>query len=197
MEAAKAIYLYVRDEIKHYWVPAGQKASATIATRAGDCWPKAILQVAMLRIAGIPARFRWIEYHKQLFLGFVPPAVYGNLSDPFPFHVLAEAYLANAWVMADATFDSSLRPDRAHDWDGRTNYIALTPDEMSADLGDTATFEERIPQIEQFFGGSPIDIEATQDKKAVDMEGEIVNLYFDFVRFRNRIEETSARLLGS
>ncbi len=194
-EAAVKIYYFVRDDIKHEWVPMGQGASATLRSRAGDCWPKSILQVALLRAAGIPARYRWLEYRKHLFAGLVPTAVYKGLADPFPFHVLAEAYLGNRWIKADATFDRILRPDRAMDWDGSTDLIALRPDEITRDLGFTTSFEERLPQIEEFFGGSSGD-DGADAEDAVDAESILVNLHFDLIRLKNRFDQASEMLLS-
>lgn len=194
-EVAVRIYEFVRDDIKHHWVPMGQKASCTLERRVGDCWPKSIAQVALLRAAGIPARFRWIEYHKTLFRGLVPTAVYEGLADPFPFHVLAEAYLNDGWVKADATFDRQLRPDRAISWDGCSDAVALHPDEISADLGFTASFEERIPQIELFFGSSSANSGDAPTTEQFDVESEVVNLHFEFVRFRNRFDEALTTVL--
>jgi len=203
-EAAIRIYYFVRDAIKHHWVPMGQTASVTLRRRVGDCWPKSILQVAMLRAVNIPARFRWLEYHKQLFAGLVPTAVYETLADPFPFHVLAETYIDDRWVRADATFDQDLRPDRAQEWDGITDLLALYPDEISKDLGFTASFEERIPEIERFFGGPSADSDGGSGSNSdvhrevgekVDVESELVNLYFEFIRFRNRFEQACGNIL--
>jgi transglutaminase-like putative cysteine protease len=190
-EAAIKIYYFVRDEIKHAWSPLPQKASTTLECKVGDCWPKSILQVAMLRAIGIPARYRWIEYHKHLFRDLVPSVIYEKLSDPFPFHVLAEVYINDCWTLADATFDKELCPDRTPNWDGFTNMIALRPDEISRDLGFTASFEERQPEIDAFFGGSPIG--PTDDR--IDVESELVNMYFEFIRFRNRVDQTFRSVL--
>ncbi len=194
-EAAVRIYGFVRDEIKHAWVPAPQKASETLEFRRGDCWPKSILQVAMLRSLGIPSRFRWIEYYKRLFRGIVPDAVYEGLSDPFPFHVLAEVYIDNRWVLADATFDKQLCPDRALAWDGSTDIIALRPDEISRDLGFTTSFEERQPEIRQFFGDSSTGSDVEPARHGIDVESELVNMYFEFVRFRNMLDKACSTIL--
>lgn len=191
-EAAVRIFYFVRDEIKHGWVPAVQRASMTLERKIGDCWPKSILQVAMLRAARIPARFRWIEYHKQLFLGLVPTAVYDTLSDPFPFHVLAEVYLDGRWVKADATFDRYLSPARTRAWDGRSDSICLNSSEISKDRGATASFEDRVPEIEEFFGGPLI---SASDSSELDLESEIVNMSFELVRFRNSFEQTCEAIM--
>lgn len=195
-EAAVRIFSFVRDEVKHEWVPMGQSASATLRSRSGDCWPKSIVQVALLRAAGIPARFRWLEYHKMLFAGLVPAAVYRGLADPFPFHVLAEVFLDDRWVRADATFDRALRPDRAVDWDGHTDTVALLPHEISRDLGFTTDFEERLPEIEAFFGGSDTGEKSAEDG-GIDAESELVNMNFDLIRLQNRLGRFGEVLLGA
>ena len=153
-ECAVAVFGFVRDAVLHAWGPQ-QSVSQTLTLLRGDCWAKAALQVALLRHRSIPARFHWFEYRKCLFEGLVPDAVYAGLADPFPFHVAAEVQLAGRWLIADASFDRYLRPERAVAWDGRGHARCLRPHEVVRDLGWTTTFEQRRPDIDAFFAALP------------------------------------------
>jgi hypothetical protein len=183
-QLAILVFEFVRDSVRHEWVSTVQSASTTLETRRGDCWPKSILQVALLRAAGIPARFRWFEYRKTAFRKLVPPFVYQRLADPFPFHAAAEVYLDDQWLLADATFDRQLSPARAGDWNGEGHHLVFSADEITRDLGFTASFEQRVPIIDEFFA-------ARGDEAGVgipeDVETDIVNMNFELIRLRNRL----------
>jgi hypothetical protein len=180
---AVLIFDFVRDSVRHEWVPSGQSASTTLETRRGDCWPKSILQVALLRGSGIPARFRWFEYRKSAFRELVPTFVYQQLADPFPFHSVAETYLGGQWLLADATFDRQLSPTRAKNWDGEGHQLVFTPDEITRDLGYTSSFEQRVPKIDEFFA-SRAEVVGTGIPE--DVETDIVNMNFELIRLRNK-----------
>jgi len=140
MEAAVKIYLFVRDEIK-YRVERPEPLEEVLQSKQGFCWNKANLQVAMLRAAGIPARYRAEPFLPQLLFVFIPEAqwrpayeVYEMVSqkpvsDLLPTvytHGLAEAYLDDKWIGCDGTFDKDLMPSALmFDWDGRHDLTAV------------------------------------------------------------------------
>jgi len=179
---AVLVFEFVRDSVRHEWVSSAQPASTTLQTRRGDCWPKSILQVALLRASGIPSRFRWFEYRKSAFRELVPTFVYQRLADPFPFHSVAEIYLEGRWLLADATFDRQLSPERAQDWNGDGHRLVFEPYEITRDLGYTASFEQRLPEIEDFFAPGAEDSGIPED-----VETDIVNMNFELIRLRNRL----------
>lgn len=68
----KAIYEFVRDEIKHSWDVQDKRvtksATEVLEQRVGICWAKANLLAAMMRACGIPAGI----CYQRLTLGDVP-----------------------------------------------------------------------------------------------------------------------------
>jgi transglutaminase-like putative cysteine protease len=66
----------------------------------GDSADKATLLVAMLRIAGIPARMRWLTLHQDVMRGLCSGALQ-------PTRAVAEIWLGGEWVATDSfTFDA-------------------------------------------------------------------------------------------
>jgi transglutaminase-like putative cysteine protease len=194
-EAALRIFYFVRDSVPHEWAGMGKKASEILIEKRGDCWLKCTLQVTMLRAANIPARFRWTEFKKTLFKGLVPEIVYQKLHENFPFHSFAEVWLGK-WIKADATFDKALSSVKAKDWDGENDSEVVTGADFVTDRGTTATFEEKMDEINRYFEKtSPAEPIKTEDR--FDRESEIVNLYFSFIRFKNTLEQQLAKLMSA
>ena len=90
------------------------------------CVSKAILQVALCRIAKIPARFHcWKVKFSQNVIDRINDALFKKSSQKFRnrelFHVAAEVYL-DSWFVADATIDKGLNsifPPTM--WNGKSN----------------------------------------------------------------------------
>ncbi len=93
----KAIYEFVRDEIKHSW-DVQDKCVTKTATEVlehgtGICWAKANLLAALLRACGVPAGI----CYQRLTLGDVPET-------GFCIHALNAVYIKslNKWIRLDA-----------------------------------------------------------------------------------------------
>lgn len=93
----KAIYEFVRDEIKHSWHAQDKQITKTatevLERGVGICWAKANLLAALLRACGIPAGI----CYQRLTLGDVPET-------GFCIHALNAAYIKtfNRWIRLDA-----------------------------------------------------------------------------------------------
>jgi len=146
-EAAMKIYLFVRDEIKlHFegdnpW--GGQLSIEVLRSKLGECYDKSNLQVAMLRAAKIPARYRFETWLPQLPSVFIPEALWepvyevyemvseNPVSDLVPIlftHGLAEAYLDDKWIGCDAWLDKPLQPSAfMFNWDGEHDLSGILP----------------------------------------------------------------------
>ena len=153
-DKALAIYAYVK--AMPYAAPGVTRchtARHVMDARTGDCHGKSTLFVALLRLAEIPARLRFVQLRGELMRGFMTGV------DKVP-HVIVEAWLDGRWVKTDThVFDIRYlicARDRLHAdgwdmgwgihrnaqsiWDGRTDaFSSLTLDEDSgmplADLG--------------------------------------------------------------
>lgn len=141
-EAAMKIHLFVRDEIT--WQLERPKPSIEVLrSKLGICGNKSNLQVAMLRAAKIPARYRFETWLPQLIFVFIPEPlweqtyeVYEMMSEnpvsdlvPTQFtHGLAEVYLDHRWIGCDATFDKPLQPSAfMFNWDGEHDLTIILP----------------------------------------------------------------------
>ena len=93
----KAIYEFVRDEIKHSWDVQDKRvtksATEVLEQGAGICWAKANLLAALLRACGIPAGI----CYQRLTLGDVPET-------GFCIHALNAVYMKSLdrWIRLDA-----------------------------------------------------------------------------------------------
>ena len=93
----KAIYEFVRDNIKHSWDVQDKRvtksATEVLEQGVGICWAKANLHAALLRACGIPAGI----CYQRLTLGDVPET-------GFCIHALNAVYIKslNRWIRLDA-----------------------------------------------------------------------------------------------
>lgn len=93
----KAVYEFVRDEIKHSWDAQDKRvtksATEVLEQGVGICWAKANLLAALLRACGIPAGI----CYQRLTLGDVPET-------GFCIHALNAVYIKslNRWIRLDA-----------------------------------------------------------------------------------------------
>lgn len=94
---AKAVYEFVRDEIKHSWDVQDKRvtksATEVLEQGVGICWAKANLLAALLRACGIPAGI----CYQRLTLGDVPET-------GFCIHALNAVYIKSLdkWIRLDA-----------------------------------------------------------------------------------------------
>ena len=105
MERGKAIFYFVRDEIKYdYYAPLlPLRASATLERRRGFCIQKAVLLVALARAAGIPARLGFAKIRNHLLPERILKLQKGiDILTP---HGFAELYIKGVWVKATPAFD--------------------------------------------------------------------------------------------
>jgi len=131
-EVAIKIFYFVRDEIKFEFVLPSQKASNVIKRRTGQCTAKAILTVAMLRAANIPARFHFTDLRTEIIKGLASGLTYKVMPKTIG-HAYPEVYLDNQWIKIDSMKDKELcdlmmkrkiglsapnLPKPSIDWDG-------------------------------------------------------------------------------
>lgn len=107
-EKAKALYYFVRDEIKHNaYAPlydrGRYKASVTLEARNGFCQQKAILLVALARSVGIPARLGYVDVHDHRLSESFKQMIGGV--NRFPFHGYAELFIDGKWLHVSPSYD--------------------------------------------------------------------------------------------
>jgi hypothetical protein len=108
IEKAEKIFYFIRDEIKFGWIyPQEIPVADVLRNGKGVCMQKANLQVAMMREAGLQARFHFMYVSKKALEDLLPGFAYNNWIDPFA-HTYPEVYLNGKWVSVEATIDSEL-----------------------------------------------------------------------------------------
>ena len=105
----KSIFLFyfARDKIKYNpylprYLPEHFRASNTLARKQGFCVQKAVLLVALSRVAGIPARLGFAVIKNYLLPEKLAEMLQTNV---IPDHGYAELYLSGKWVKTNPAFD--------------------------------------------------------------------------------------------
>jgi len=108
IEKAKALFYFVRDQIKYNpYVPLytleDNKASITLKRGEGYCVQKAILLVALARASGIPAKLGFADIRNYILTKKLADAMKGK--NLFIYHGYVAFYLDGKWVKATPAFD--------------------------------------------------------------------------------------------
>ena len=97
-KAAQRIFGFVRDGILFGFDRRDDKASDTLKKQVGFCVTKTNLQVALLRAAGIPARYHQAVLTKEALKGILSAFVYRSVPEKIWFHPWCECYLSEKWI---------------------------------------------------------------------------------------------------
>ncbi|OIP27673.1 MAG: hypothetical protein COW22_03710 [Chloroflexi bacterium CG15_BIG_FIL_POST_REV_8_21_14_020_46_15] len=108
VEKTKALFYFVRDEIKYnpyvlHNLAEHNKASATLNRGEGYCVQKAILLAALARAVGIPARLGFADIRNYIVPQKLMELMHGN--NLFIYHGYCELYIGQKWVKATPAFD--------------------------------------------------------------------------------------------
>lgn len=145
-EKAIRIFYFVRDEIKFQINPYFSTASNTLNYRHGFCVSKSNLQIAMLRVLNIPARYHVVHLQSSCLNPFFPDWIANNFPEIIDHHPICECFLNDTWVACDATLDKDLiigAKGKGYldqdvfseiDWDGESNLKIFDPWKVS-DVG--------------------------------------------------------------
>lgn len=151
-EAAMKIFSYVRDQTPFAIGRTDVRASETLKDREGYCVTKTNLQVALLRAAGIPARYHQVVLHKDVLKGIILDAVYEVMEERIWYHPWCECYLSGKWVACDSyldkdTYDAAVKKGvlsrekmPSIDWDGDTDLKIAAP-WMLEDVGIHSSYD--------------------------------------------------------
>ncbi len=71
-ERALRIFSFVRDEIRYGINDIKTSATRTLRLRTGECGTKTNLQIALLRVVEIPARFHVTRCQSEVLRGIIP-----------------------------------------------------------------------------------------------------------------------------
>jgi hypothetical protein len=151
-EAAMKIFNYVRD-FPFAVSRLDKKASKTLKEKKGYCVTKTNLQVALLRAAGIPARYHQVVLDKAVIKGIVSDSFYAKQEDTIWYHPWCECYLSGRWIACDLyldkdTYNSAIKQGiltqeqmPSIDWDGENDLKIAIP-WMLKDVGTHSSYDE-------------------------------------------------------
>lgn len=115
-ERVGAIYGFVRDEVAFgYNASDDIPASQVLADGLGQCNTKTTLLMALLRGAGVPARFHGATIHKRLQKGVVTGLMY-RLAPRSIIHSWAEVQLDGRWVGLEGVILDARYLDGVRGW---------------------------------------------------------------------------------
>ncbi len=128
-EIAKALFYFIRDEIKYsVYVPKlreqDNKATEVLRRRKGYCVQKAVLLVALARASGIPARLRFADI-----INFKVPEHILKMRKGdrlFVYHGYAELFIEGKWVKVAPVFNLNICKKHGIipvEFDGRNDAI--------------------------------------------------------------------------
>lgn len=131
-EITKAIFDFVRDQVKFEYDEYLVKASETLAKGHGICWNKALLMAALLRANNIPTKVACSELNRE-FLKPIKGDGYLEFDEIVP-HYFNLVWLDGEWVAVDATIDIDSYKNIyvpcginwGIDWDGKNNMQLYT-----------------------------------------------------------------------
>ncbi len=164
-EKALRIFAWVRDHVRFGLAFSRSTASQTLQRGYGECGTKTNAQVALLRAAGIPARFRWVRARSDVLHGLVLDFLYKQLP-PVVSHFWAECYLDGRWVSCEALLDRPLYEGMLAaglitreqvptiDWDGHSDLVLLRP-WITEDLGHLPGYDEALAALIRSQEGVP------------------------------------------
>lgn len=105
-QAALRLFRYVRDEIAfNATLDIFLKASQALERETVDFCNKVNVHVALLRAAGIPARYHTVRVRKEMLEPFIPGFLYRHLPSPVG-HFWCECHLDGRWIACEALFDA-------------------------------------------------------------------------------------------
>jgi len=157
-EAAMNIFNYVRDQMLFAIGRTDVKASETLKNKEGYCVTKTNLQIALLRAAGIPARYHQVVLHKDVLKGIIPDAIHTMMEEKIWYHPWCEAYLSGKWVACDLYLDKDTYNAAVNegifsrekmptiDWDGDTDLKIAVP-WMLEDVGIHSNYDEVCKRV--------------------------------------------------
>ena len=137
-ETAKRVFNFVRDEIRFALEEHNTSASETLKRGTGQCVTKSSLQIALLRAAGIPARYHVVDLSSDCLKGIISQDAYESFGEIITDHPWCECYLSNKWISCDTLFDKPLYESGLRkgvirkediptiDWDGENDVNTIT-----------------------------------------------------------------------
>ncbi len=181
---AVRIFYWVRDRIA-YCIEGDRPALAVLRDGRGVCVTKALLHVALLRAAGVPARLGHADYRSTVLRQMFPDAYMDRQPDIYPLHTFAEVFLDGEWRTCDATVDRDFARDlgfRLNEFDGTRSTETMPGDAHVVRRYSSASGPEMIGLYTQALG----EIGVSHDE--LRRQYQLLDIYVELRRLHRRIE---------
>ncbi|HZS93464.1 MAG TPA: transglutaminase family protein [Chloroflexota bacterium] len=183
-EKAVKIFYWVRDSIA-YCIEADRPASEVLNERRGVCVTKALLHVALLRAAGVPARIGHADYKKDVLRAIFPDSYMDRQPDVYPLHTFAEVYLDGEWVTCDATLDPEFARDFGfplQEFDG-----VHATDTMVGEANTVRRYSSRSgTEMMELYNEALAGIDVSHEE--LKREFQLLDVYVELRRIRKRMD---------
>lgn len=166
-EKALSIHRFVRDEIR-FGLDVPQRAPHEVLERGiGFSLTKCRLHAALLRAAGLEARFRIAAVNREFLRPMLPHGIFRWVPVRIGFHAFVECLLDNEWVACDTLFDRALYGALIRNclltraqlpsihWDGYSDLNMLAFWTLE-DLGVSNSLNDQIRQASQTLPPGPV-----------------------------------------
>jgi transglutaminase-like putative cysteine protease len=190
-DKAVRIFYWVRDHIA-YCIEADRPALEVLREGRGVCVTKALLHVALLRAAGVPARLGHADYRSQVLRPMFPAAYMDRQPQVYPLHTFAEVYLDGRWITCDATVDREFARDLGftlNEFDG------IHPTEtMPGDSNVVRRYSSSSgPEMMQLYTAALGDIGISHEE--LRRQYQLLDVYVDLLRLRKRLEASERNIV--
>jgi hypothetical protein len=181
-EKSKALFYWVKENIKFefgYW---GIKASEVLNEKRGMCTNKSNLLIALSRSIGIPAGYGILKVNTKEFYRELMCPVFKKLVSPTTTHIYIGIFLDDRWIRCDPSVDSELGERlKEKSFFGEITGFNISDEEIS-NMKGILKRAEFFANIDEKLGKLP--------KHAKGITLEIINSYLKFLReqkqsFRN------------
>lgn len=181
---AVRIFYWVRDHIA-YCIEGDRPALAVLHDGRGVCVTKALLHVALLRAAGVPARLGHADYRSAVLRQMFPDAYMDRQPEIYPLHTFAEVYLDGEWRTCDATVDRDFARDlgfQLNEFDGMHST-----ETMPGDINVVRRYASTSgPEMMQLYSQALTEIGVSHDE--LRRQYQLLDIYVELRRLHRRIE---------
>jgi transglutaminase-like putative cysteine protease len=183
-EKAVRIFDWIRDGIE-YCIEADRPSLEVLREGRGVCVTKALLHVALLRAAGVPARLGHVDYLADALRAMFPGAYVDKQPEVYPLHTFAEVLLDGEWLTCDATVDSGFARDfgfKANTFDGIHPTETMVGPENEVRRYSSASG----PEMMELYAAALADIDVGHEE--LQRQFELLDVYVELQRIRKRME---------
>jgi transglutaminase-like putative cysteine protease len=188
-EKAVRVFAWIRDGIE-YCIEADRPSLEVLREGRGVCVTKALLHVAVLRAAGVPARLGHVDFRADALRQMFPGEYVDRQPEIYPLHTFAEVLLDGEWVTCDATVDEGFARDfgfTANTFDGVHSTPTMVGDENEVRRYWSASG----PEMMRLYEAALEDVDVSHDE--LRRQFQLLDVYVELQRIRKRVE----RLEGS